>query len=282
MSDPLRPRPKRRQIGTDDTSTAGVGPPVGIATVLGLFVTAAAWSRAPSQGSPTATRAAPSSPAPGVTPTPTAGPEGRLRGTPARQHTPPLRRPKCQVPSLCRTAGFSRCRRGRRTGDLRCSTSRAVRRSPRPITRMVGMSLSADPVSRSFQLTDGAIYQLFAHGLLRWQPGTPAAEVTPVDLLAFVTLHGLDGQLWWLGVPRRAPPWDERPYADTRAEGAPRMADRTDHRRPLSRTGRRPTGRRAQTASRHPYRRGRPSTAGRSRGRSISAPISPSDLSAPS
>ena len=29
-------------------------------------------------------------------------------------------------------------------------------------------------------------------------------------MLAFVTLHGLEGQLWWLGVPRRAPPWDER------------------------------------------------------------------------
>ena len=66
------------------------------------------------------------------------------------------------------------------------------------------------PVSRSFQLTDGAIYQLFAHGLLRWQPGTPTAAVTTVDLLAFVTLHGLEDQLWWLGVPRRAPPWDER------------------------------------------------------------------------
>ena len=59
---------------------------VGIATVLGLVVTAAAWSRAPSQGSPTATLAAPSAPAPGVTPTPTAGPD-TTTGTPAATHT---------------------------------------------------------------------------------------------------------------------------------------------------------------------------------------------------
>ncbi|MAG37709.1 MAG: hypothetical protein CL878_15850, partial [Dehalococcoidia bacterium] len=73
-----------------------------------------------------------------------------------------------------------------------------------------GFAVLGRPVSRSLQLSDGAIYQLFANGLLRWQPGTPAVAVTRVDLLAFATLDGLEDQLWWLGVPRRAPPWDDR------------------------------------------------------------------------
>ena len=134
------------------------------------------------------------------------------------------------------------------------------------------------PVSRSFQLTDGAIYQLFAHGLLRWQPGTPAAEVTPVDLLAFVTLHGLEGQLWWLGVPRRAPPWDERltptPAPSARLEWLTEPAIAAYYRGPSS-----ADGQESADGEQAPVPAGLPPLrlAGVA-GRSISAPISPSDF----
>ena len=181
---------------------------VGIATVLGLFVNAVAWSRAPSQGSPTATRAALSSPAPGVTPTPTAGP-AVATGTPAATHTAVA---TVEVPGAVTLSNgrFFPLPEGTPYRGFAVLDEQGGPAFATAYHQNGGYVALGRPVSRSFQLTDGAIYQLFAHGLLRWQPGTPAAEVTPVDLLAFVTLHGLEGQLWWLGVPRRAPPWDER------------------------------------------------------------------------
>ena len=107
-------------------------------------------------------------------------------------------------------AGSSRCRRGTPYRGFAVLDEQDGPAFATAYHRNGGFAALGRPVTRSFQLTDGAIYQLFAHGLLRWQPDTPAAEVTSVDLLAFVTLHGLEGQLWWLGVPRRAPPWDDR------------------------------------------------------------------------
>ncbi len=181
---------------------------VGIATVLGLVVTAAAWSGAPSQGSPTATRAAPSSPAPGITPTPTAGP-AVATGTPAATNTAVA---TVEVPNAVTLSNgrFFPLPAGTPYQGFAVLDEQGGPAFATAYHQNGGYVALGRPVSRSFQLTDGAIYQLFAHGLLRWQPGTPAAEVTPVDLLAFVTLHGLEGQLWWLGVPRLAPPWDER------------------------------------------------------------------------
>ncbi len=181
---------------------------VGIATVLGLFVTAAAWSRAPRQGSPTATRAAPSSPAPGVTPTPTAGP-AVATGTPAATHTAIA---TAEVPGAVTLSNgrFFPLPAGTPYQGFAVLDEQDGPAFATAYHQHGGFVALGRPVSRSFQLTDGAIYQLFAHGLLRWQPGTPAAAVTPVDLLAFTTRHGLEDQLWWLGVPRRAPPWDER------------------------------------------------------------------------
>ena len=180
---------------------------VGIATILGLFVTAAAWSRAPSQGLPTATsagatvvRAATPSPAPGVTPTPM--PTATTNGAVATVEVPgavTLSNGRFfPLPEGPRYQGFAIL--DEQDGPAFATAYRLNG----------GFAALGRPVTRSFQLTDGAIYQLFAHGLLRWQPGTPVEAVTRVDLLAFTTLHGLEDQLWWLGVPRRAPPWDDR------------------------------------------------------------------------
>lgn len=188
---------------------------VGIATVLGLFVTAAAWSRAPSQGSPTATEAGATAvlagtptPGPGVTPTPTAAPD-TTTGTPAATHTAVA---TADVPGAVTLSNgrFFPLLEGTPYRGFAVLDEQGGPAFATAYHQNGGYVALGRPVSRSFQLTDGAIYQLFAHGLLRWQPGRPAAEVTTVDLLAFTTRHGLEDQLWWLGVPRRAPPWDER------------------------------------------------------------------------
>ena len=188
---------------------------VGIATVLGLFVTAAAWSRAPSQGSPTATAAgatvaltATPAPAPRVTPTPTAALD-TATGTPAATNTAVA---TAEVPGAVTLSNgrFFPLPEGTPYRGFAVLDAQDGPAFATAYHQNGGFVTFGRPVTRSFQLTDGAIYQLFAHGLLRWQPGTPAAAVTTVDLLAFVTLHGLEDQLWWLGVPRRAPPWDER------------------------------------------------------------------------
>ena len=178
---------------------------VGIATFLGLFVTAAAWSRAPSQGSPTATAAgATAVPAPGITPRPTAAPDTPT-ATPTAIAT-------VDVPGAVTLSNgrFFPLPQGTPYRGFAVIDERDGPAFATAYHRNGGYVTFGRPVSRSFQLTDGAIYQLFAHGLLRWQPDTPAEAVTTVDLLAFTTRHGLEDQLWWLGVPRRAPPWDER------------------------------------------------------------------------
>ena len=188
---------------------------VGIATVLGLVVTAAAWSRAPSQGSATATAAGATAvvagtpaPAPGITPTPTAA-LAVATSTPAATHTAS---PTVEVPGAVTLSNgrFFPLPEGTPYRGFAVLDEQDGPAFATAYHQHGGYVALGRPVSRSFQLTDGAIYQLFAHGLLRWQPDTPAAAVTTVDLLAFVTLHGLEDQLWWLGVPRRAPPWDER------------------------------------------------------------------------
>ena len=187
---------------------------VGIATVLGLFVTAAAWSRAPSQGSPTATPAGATvaltetpAPAPVVTPTPTAAPD-TATGTPAATNTAVA---TVEVPGAVTLSNgrFFPLPEGTPYQGFAVLDEQDGPAFATAYHQNGGFAALGRPVTRSFQLTDGAIYQLFAYGLLRWQPGTPAAAVTRVDLLAFTTLHGLEDQLWWLGVPRRAPPWDD-------------------------------------------------------------------------
>ncbi len=209
---------------------------VGIATFLGLFVTAAAWSRAPSQGSPTATAAgATAVPASGITPTPTAAPDTPT-ATPTAIAT-------VDVPGAV-TLSNGRFFPLPEPTPYRGFAVIDERDGPPFATayhRNGGFAALGRPVTRSFQLTDDAIYQLFAHGLLRWQPGTPAEAVTTIDLLAFTTLHGLEDQLWWLGVPRRAPPWDERltptPAPSARLEWLTEPAIAAHYRGPSSADG---------------------------------------------
>ncbi len=188
---------------------------VGAVAAGGMFVAAAAWSRAPSQGSPTATPAsatvAPAGTpalAPVVTPTPPAAP-AVATGTPAATNTAVA---TAEVPGAVTLSNgrFFPLAEGTPYRGFAVLDEQDGPAFATAYHLNGGFAALGRPVTRSFRLTDGAIYQLFAHGLLRWQPGTPAVAVTTVDLLAFTTLHGLEDQLWWLGVPRRAPPRGDR------------------------------------------------------------------------